>query len=108
MSNQLLYQCVVLDNQDPLMLGRVRAKLLSDNYSDIVKSIRNPPWNEQTDPWTARDPFIFNPLLPFFIYQVPKIEELINILYYNNEFKYRNQFYIQAMFSSPNRAPFEY
>ena len=108
MSNQLLYQCVVIDNQDPLMLGRVRATLVGENYSDVVKSIRNPPFNEEKDAWTARDPFIFNPLLPFFIYQVPKIEELINILYYNNEFKYRNQFYIQAMFSSPNRAPFEY
>jgi len=108
MSNQLLYQCVVLDNQDPLMLGRVRAKLISDNYADVVKSIRNPPFNEEKDKWTARDPFIFNPLLPFFVYQVPKVEELINVLYYNNDFKYRNQFYVQAMFSSPNRAPFEY
>lgn len=108
MSSQLLYQCVVLDNQDPLMLGRVRAKLLSDNYSDIVKSFRNPPFNEEKDKWTERDPFIFNPLLPFFLYQVPKVDELINILYYNNDFKYRNQFYIQAMFSSPNRSPFEY
>ena len=108
MSNQLLYQCVVIDNQDPLMLGRVRATLVGENYADVVKSIRNPPFNEEKDAWTARDPFIFNPLLPFFIYQVPKVEELINILYYNNEFKYRNQFYIQAMFSSPNRAPFEY
>lgn len=108
MSNQLLYQCVVIDNQDPLMLGRVRATLVGDNYSDVVKSIRNPPFNEEKDAWTARDPFVFNPLLPFFIYQVPKVEELINILYYNNDFKYRNQFYVQAMFSSPNNAPFEY
>jgi hypothetical protein len=108
MSSQLFYQCVVLDNQDPLMLGRVRAKLLSDNYDDIVKSFVNPPFNEEKDAWTERDPFIFNPLLPFFYYQVPQIEELINVLYYNNDFKYRNQFYVQAMFSSPYRAPFEY
>jgi len=108
MSRQIFYQCVVLDNQDPLMLGRVRAKLLSDNYADVVKSFVNPPFNEEKDAWTERDPFIFNPLLPFFYYQVPKIEELINVLYYNNDFKYRNQFYVQAMFSSPYRAPFEY
>lgn len=108
MSSQLFYQCVVLDNQDPLMLGRVRAKLLSDNYDDIVKSFVNPPFNEEKDAWTERDPFIFNPLLPFFYYQVPQIEELINVLYYNNDFKYRNQFYVQAMFSSPYRSGFEY
>jgi hypothetical protein len=108
MSNQLLYQCVVLDNEDPLMLGRVRARLLTDNYSDMLKSFDNPPWNPQKDPWSTRDPFIFNPLLPYFLYQVPKVEELIYILYYNNDFKYRNQFYVQAMFSSPTTSPFEY
>lgn len=108
MSSQLFYQCDVIDNQDPLMLGRVRAKLLSENYADVVNSFKNPPFNEVKDAWTERDPFIFNPLLPFFVYQVPKVGELINVLYYNNKFKYRNQFYVQSMFSSAYRAPFEY
>lgn len=108
MSNQLLYQCVVLDSEDPLMLGRVRARLLTDNYYDMLKSFDNPPWDEQKDKWTTRDPFIFNPLLPYFLYQVPKVNELIYILYYNSDFQYRNQFYVQAMFSSPTTSPFEY
>jgi hypothetical protein len=107
MNEPLFYQCVVLDNQDPMMLGRVRARLLTDNYLDMVKSFR-PPFNEEKDKWTERDPFIFNPLLPYFLYQVPKVEEFIYVLYYNKEFKYRNQFYIQAMFSSPVNSPFEY
>ena len=108
MSNQLLYQCVVLDSDDPMMLGRVRARLLTDNYYDMLKSFDNPPWNPQTDPWSTRDPFVFNPLLPYFLYQVPKKDELIYVLYYNDDFKYRNQFYVQAMFSSPTSSPFEY
>jgi hypothetical protein len=108
MSEPLFYQCVVLDNQDPMMLGRVRARLLTDNYLDMVKSFKNPPFNEEKDKWTEKDPFIFNPLLPYFLYQVPKVEEFIYVLYYNNKFKYRNQFYIQAMFSSPVNSPFEY
>lgn len=108
MSNQLLYQCVVLDSEDPLMLGRVRARLLTDNYYDMLKSFDNPPWDEQKDKWTTRDPFIFNPLLPYFLYQVPKVDELLYILYYNSDFQYRNQFYVQAMFSSPTTSPFEY
>ena len=107
MSNQLFYQCVVLDDQDPMMLGRVRARLLTDNYFDMIKSF-DPPFNEKTDKWTTRDPFIFNPLLPFFIYQVPKVDEFIYVLYFNNDFKYRNQFYIQAMFSSPINSPKEF
>jgi hypothetical protein len=90
-----------------MMLGRVRARLLTDNYLDMVKSFK-PPFNEEKDKWTDRDPFIFNPLLPYFLYQVPKVQEFIYVLYYNKDFKYRNQFYVQAMFSSPVNAPFEY
>lgn len=108
MNNPLLYQCVVLDNQDPLMLGRIRARLLTDNYLDIIKSITSPPWNEEKDKWSARDPFIFNPLLPYFLYQVPKVEELVMILYYNSDFKYQNQYYVQSTFSSPTASSFEY
>lgn len=108
MSKPLLYQCYVMDNQDPLMLGRVRARLINDNYVDIIKSIDNPPWDEERDIWTQRDPFVFNPLLPYFIYQTPKVEEMILILYYNHDFKYQNQFYIQSLFSSPTTTKFEY
>jgi hypothetical protein len=108
MSKPLFYQCQVLDNEDPLMLGRVRARLLVDNYADIIKSITDPIWNEEKDIWTARDPFIFNPLLPYFIYQTPKVDELIQILYVNPEFKYLNQYYVQNTFSSPTTTFKEY
>jgi hypothetical protein len=107
-SQPLFYQCVVLDNQDPLMLGRVRARRLTDDYTAVVRSFNNPPFNEEKDKWTDKDPFIFNPLLPYFIYQVPEVGEMINILYYNADFEYRNQFYIQAMYSTPTISAFEY
>ena len=99
MSKPLFYQCIVLDNQDPLMLGRVRARIVTDNYEDILKSVEN--WNPETDPWTSRDPLIFNPLLPYFVYQVPKIDELIQVFFLNTDFKYQNQYYIQNGFSTP-------
>ena len=76
----LFYPSIVLDNQDPLMLGRIRARELTDNYNDIIGSITNPVWDEKTDIWTSRDPFIFNPLLPYFMYQVPKKDELVETL----------------------------
>lgn len=82
------------------MLGRVRARLKIDNYEDIIKSVEN--WDPLKDPWTARDPFIFNPLLPYFIYQVPELNEIIQIIYVNQEFKYQNQYYVQNNFYSPN------
>ena len=109
MSNQtIFFQCVVLNNDDPLMLGRVRARLLIDNYNDIVRAITDPPWNEEKDVWTTRDPFIFNPFLPYFMYQVPKVNELIQIMYVNKDFKYENQYYVQNTFSTPTTITFEY
>jgi len=100
MSDSILFQCIVIDNKDPLMLGRVRARLRIDNYEDIIKGMEN--WNPVQDPWTAKDPFIFNPLLPYFVYQVPEINEIIQVIYVNKEFKYQNQYYVQNNFYSPN------
>lgn len=108
MNKPFFYPSVVLDDKDPLMLGRIRARVLTDNYNDVISSITNPPWNEEKDKWTTRDPFVFNPLLPYFLYQVPKKDELVFGFYYNKEFKYQNQFYVQATFSSPTLSPGEY
>ena len=101
MSDSIFYQCIVLDNQDPLMLGRVRARIVTDNYEDILKSVDSPKWNPEKDPWTSRDPLVFNSLLPYFIYQVPKVDELIQVMFLNTDFKYQNQYYVQNNFSSP-------
>ena len=108
MKTPILYQCRIIDNQDPLMLGRVRGSLLSLNYEDEIKGISDPPWDEEKDAWGPRDPFIFNPLLPYYIYQVPKVNELVQILYSNNDFKYINQYYIQNSFFSPTSSNFQF
>ena len=99
-SRPIFYQCVVIDNKDPLMLGRVRARIRTDNYEDIIKSVEG--WNPETDPWTAKDPFIFNPLLPYFVYQIPEQGEFIQAMFVNRDFKYQNQYYVQNGFYSPN------
>ena len=106
--NTIFFQVTVMDNQDPMMLGRIRAKLLIDNYDDIVRSITDPPWNEEKDAWTTRDPFVFSPLMPYFMYQVPKPTEMAQVLYVNKDFKYQNQYYIQNTFSSPTTTGYEF
>lgn len=106
--NPIFFQAQVIDNSDPMMLGRIRAKLLIDNYNDIIKSITDPPWNEEKDKWTIRDPFVFSPLMPYFMYQVPLIEEMTQVIYANKDFKFQNQYYIQSTFSSPTTTKFEY
>jgi hypothetical protein len=107
-NNSIFFQCKVLNIEDPMMLGRIRGVRLIDNYEDILKSISDPPWNEEKDIWTSRDPFIFNPLLPYFIYSTPKVDELIQVIYMNKDFQYQNQYYVQNTFSSPTATFKEY
>lgn len=104
--HQIIFPGVVLDVQDPMVLGRIRArpeKLI--DYEALKKSL---DFNEETEKWTQKDPFIFLPLLPFYAYFVPKVDEYVHIIYQNKKFKFQNQFFIPGPFSSPLTIKFEY
>jgi len=100
-NNSIFFQVRVIDNNDPMMLGRIRGCLEIDNVEDILRAVSDPPWNPEKDPWTSRDPLVFNPLLPYFLYQVPKNEEMVQVIYLNKDFKYQNQYYVQNTYFSP-------
>jgi len=99
--NSIFFQCKVLDTEDPMMLGRIRGIRLIDNLDDILKGVTDPPWNEEKDIWTQRDPLVFNTLLPYFVYAIPKVDELVQVIFMNKDFKYQNQYYVQNTFSTP-------
>jgi hypothetical protein len=98
---KILYPGEVINNQDPMMLGRVRAYPIDQNVRAVLEAYG--PFKE----WSDKDPFVQSPLLPMYVSQVPDIGERVNILYQNSLYPYQDQYYVQAPFSSPMSLPYE-
>ena len=100
----VIFQGYVINNQDPLMLGRIRAVPINQTESALLPE----DWNPDKDIWTQKDPLIFLPLLPYYISQVPRIDEYIHIFYYNTSQVVDNtKFYIQGPITRPQNNFFE-
>lgn len=91
----------VLDNKDPMMLGRIRVF----PYTTEVEAQAYPEgWEENKKKWiwTKRDPFVFLPLIPYYVNQVPEVDEYVSIVYSTRqETKDANKFYIQGPITRP-------
>jgi hypothetical protein len=100
-----IYYGEVLDSNDPLMLGRIRVKPQQENEEAMKNS--SPEFdensnNDKTGKWSKNDPFIFLPLLPYYINQVPQENERVLIIYYSNaKQKIQDRYYIVGPYSSP-------
>jgi hypothetical protein len=102
---KIIYPAEVIENQDPMMLGRIRAYPLDRNVRAALEGFNYDPLK---DKWGPKDPFVQLPLLPMYIAQVPEIKERVNLIYQNSVFPYQDVYYIQGAFSSPMSLPFEH
>jgi hypothetical protein len=107
-SQQIFFGTCISAN-DPLMLGRIRVNADHDYIDSLVKVY--PGFDENSDtpdlngPWSSLDPFIYLPLLPYFINQVPKEGELVAIYYFNTRNQIgRNKFYMIGPYSAPTNT----
>lgn len=102
-NNKIIFFGRVVDNIDPNGIGRIRVEpktevetyIYPENFTDL-------------DKWTSKDPLIFLPLLPYYLNQVPKVGEYVQIIYSNPKERYdSNKFYIQGPISRPWNNKFE-
>jgi len=104
---QIIYKGECIDSNDPMRLGRIRAILKTENTED--RELANENLGKQTYvEWDERDPFVFKPLLPFFINTPPKENEYVHLFYNNPKRKGdKDKFYIGGVYSSPTTSEFE-
>ena len=105
--SQIIYKGQCIDSNDPMRLGRIRAILRTENVDDREKANQN--FGKQIyKEWDANDPFVFNPLLPFFINTPPKENEYVHLFYSNiTRQGGRDKFYVSGVYSSPTTSKFE-
>jgi hypothetical protein len=106
-SSQNIFFGVCVDNNDPLMLGRVRIYPTHQNINEVILSVdgfdENSTNSDVNGPWSDLDPFVYLPLLPYFINQVPKKGEYTMLFYFNSKKQVgRNKFYTMSVFSHPS------
>lgn len=103
-----IYYGRVLDNNDPLMLGRVRVHPDHENLPALEGANQNfddGSQNENNGKWSINDPLIFLPLLPYFVNQVPKVGERVLIIFFNNaKQNIKDRFYLVGPYSSPTKV----
>ena len=101
--NKRLWTGYVVDNEDPLMVNRVRVQFDTRNNEAILKGVPEYVDNRKTiadngkdlNPefkWTSIDPFVFLPLIPLFVKITPKLKESVNIIYPNVDTNYTSRF----------------
>jgi hypothetical protein len=92
---------IVLDNKDPRGFGRIRARNIEEQ--DSVRANAIPAWQQ----WTKDDPFVYSPFLPNHINIIPKVEQAVKIIRYDDTKSLQNQEYIPGPFTTPHNFSYQ-
>lgn len=87
---------VCIDNEDPRGFGRIRARNIDEQDSTRENAVPN--WEK----WSKYDPFVYTPFLPNHINIIPKKEQAVKIIRYDNEKELQNQEYMAGPFTTPH------
>lgn len=100
-TNKNLYPALVLDVNDPLNTGRIRAFVRSGEVEGVIQ----PPEDKK---WTFEDPMVILPLIPMYFYGTPKVGEYVHVMFSTNKERYDNdKFYILGPLSRPWNNKYE-
>lgn len=119
---QILFKGECFDNNDPEGLGRIRAYDKSEHKTE-KKNASLIKGNTTIKPWSDDDPYVYKPLLPWFINIIPKGQtidgeqiltrgEAVHLLYSNLDRKdtTMDRYYVGGIYSTPlsvNREPYD-
>ena len=120
---KIFYTARVVDNEDPYLLGRIRAFPIDDE--DIQKVLEEAGLSNVMGPsvydaetrdigdiykFTDLDPFVFQSLLPPYFNVIPKKDELVWVTYANPSDRNtrKEQWYTTATKSDPFNIGFDY
>ena len=102
-NNKTLFLGTVMDVNDPLNIGRIRVK-----PTDEQMAFAYPEGWTDADKWGPKDPLIFLPFLPYYLWQIPLVNESVFIIYTNkDERRDANKFYKQGPITRPWNNRFE-
>ena len=92
---KLLFAALVLDVDDPLNTGRIRAFVKTGEYESVTQV-------PEDKKWTYEDTMIVLPLIPMYFYGTPVVGEYVHVIYYNSKERFdSNKFYILGPLSRP-------
>ena len=111
--NPVIFFGVCVDNDDPLLAGRIRATedtsisndngRLVDPVGEVERETELAEKNGLWKKWSKNDPYVFAPFLPLHVNVIPKRGEAIKVIYYNPDNRTQNKEYIGPLTSQPHK-----